>query len=132
MKSFGKALAYGLLAWLIPFVVAFSVFIFHESNRALFESVMAVAVAGTAILCGLLYMRRIPNPGPKDGLYVGLLWWIVCVLIDLPMITAGPMEMSFGAYMADIGLTYVAIPVITLGLGIAFGHSVLEEEPASA
>lgn len=122
MKSTGRALGLGLLMWLLPFAVAFAVFPFRDSWRALFESVMAVAVCLAAVWFGLLYLGRIPDPGPRDGLLVGALWWLMCVALDLPLVSAGPMAMSTVDYFADIGLTYVAIPLITVGLGIAAGR----------
>jgi len=41
------------------------------------------------------------------------------VLIDLPMFFGGPIEITVAEYFADIGLTYVAIPVVTTGLAVA-------------
>ena len=120
MKATKKALGFGVLVWLVPFVAAILVFPFHETWRALFESVMAVAVAGTAVLFSWLYFRKLPAVETRDGVVVGIVWWVICVAIDLPMITAGPMEMSFSEYFADIGLTYVSIPVITIGMARAF------------
>lgn len=114
-----RAVLYGLAMWAIPFVVAFAVFVFRDSNRALFESVMAVAVTGTAVGLGLAYLRGLPAVGVRQGVAVGTLWWLICVLIDLPLVSAGPMEMSLAQYMADIGLTYVSIPLVTAGLAAA-------------
>jgi hypothetical protein len=36
-------------------------------------------------------------------------------------------EMTFGAYMADIGLTYLIIPVVTSGLAAARAHGEVSE-----
>lgn len=123
MKSLRKALGLGLLVWLVPFVVAFLVFPFRESRRALFESVMAVTVSIAAVWFGLMYLRKVSFPGVRDGILVGLLWWVISVAIDLPLVSAGPMKMTIAEYMADIGLTYVAIPVITTGLGVAYSRA---------
>ena len=124
MSSWGRGVGLGLLAWLIPFVISFLVFPFRESSRPLFESVMAVAVTATAVLLGLAYLRRIKSPSIREGLWLGLIWVVICVLVDAPlMLFGGPMKMSFGAYMADIGLTYVSIPIVTLGLAGAAGRS---------
>jgi len=37
------------------------------------------------------------------------------------MLLGGPMQMSLSTYMADIGVTYLIIPVVTLGLAAARG-----------
>jgi len=124
MKSWGKAIGIGALVWLIPFVIAFIIYFpLHEASRPLFESIMAVAVSGTAVGFGLLYLRGINENFVKEGVLVGILWFIMAVAIDAPlMLLGGPMQMSFSAYMVDIGVTYLCIPAVTWGLGVAFAH----------
>ena len=120
MRSWRRVLGLGLLAWLIPFVVAFLAFPFRESGRPLFESIMAVAVCATAVVLGLAYLRRLHAGFVREGLLLGLIWFAMCVAIDAPlMLFGGPMKMSLGAYMADIGLTYLSIPIVTSGLAAA-------------
>ena len=120
MASFGKAVGLGVLVWLVPFVVAFLVFPFRASARPLFESIMAVVVTSAGIGFGLVYLRGIRTAFVRECLLLGLLWLIISILIDAPlMLFGGPMKMSFTSYMADIGLTYPSIPVATLGLGLA-------------
>ena len=122
MNFWRRALGFGVLAWLIPFVVAFAAFPFRESARPLFESIMAVTVTATAVVLGLAYLKRSKSASVRDGLLLGLVWFAICVTIDAPlMLFGGPMKMSFGAYMADIGLTYAAIPIVTCGLAAARG-----------
>ena len=120
MTSWRGVVGLGVVAWLVPFVVAFLAFPFRESARPLFESIMAVAVTSTAVLLGLAYLRRLRSGFIRAGLLIGLIWFVMCVLIDAPlMLFGGPMKMTFGEYLADIGLTYVSIPVVTLGLAAA-------------
>jgi hypothetical protein len=120
MRSWRKVLGLGFIAWLAPFVVAFLAFPFRESNRPLFESIMAVAVTAGAVLLGLVYLRQLHGDCVREGLLLGLIWFVMCILIDAPlMLFGGPMKMTFGAYMADIGLTYLSIPVVTWGLAAA-------------
>jgi len=120
MTSWRRALGLGVGAWLVPFVVAILVFPFRESNRPLFESIMGVTVASTAVLLGLGYLRKLQSGFIREGLLLGLIWFVMCVLIDAPlMLFGGPMKMTFGQYMADLGLSYLSIPVVTLGLAAA-------------
>jgi len=120
MTSLRHAILYGFLVWLIPFAVSFVIFPFHESNRPLFESIMAVTVAAVVVVCGLAYLRATGGVSLREMTLVGLLWLVISVLIDAPlMLLGGPMLMSVGAYAADIGVTYLMIPVITTGLGKA-------------
>ena len=120
MSSWRLALGLGVAMWIIPFVVAVVVFPFRESTRPLFESIMAVAVTATAVGLGLVYLRRFRAGGIREGLLLGLIWLVISLAIDLPLfLLASPMQMTLGAYLADIGLTYVSIPVVTWGLARA-------------
>jgi len=103
--------------WLIPFVVAVLVFPFRSSFRPLFESIMAVAVTLAAVLLANLYFRRVEASFLKEGVLLGLLWLLISLGIDLPMVAEGPMKMTLADYMADIGLTYLIIPIVTTGFG---------------
>jgi hypothetical protein len=120
MKSWGKAFGFGTLVWLLPFLIAFVAFPVRTFARPVFESIMSVAVAVAAVVFGLLYLRHVSSNVIREGSLVGLLWFAVCVVIDAPlMLFGGPMQMSLGEYMGDIGLTYVGIPVVTTGLAVA-------------
>ncbi|MDH3498300.1 MAG: hypothetical protein OER21_16205 [Gemmatimonadota bacterium] len=119
MAAFGRAALYGLVVWLVPFVVAFAIFPLRESARPLFESIMPVAIAAGTVTLGVMYFRRVRVGLVREGLLLGGLWFAISVLIDAPlMLLGGPMQMSASQYVADIGVTYVMIPVITLGLGL--------------
>lgn len=120
MRSWSRVVSSGFLMWLIPFVVALLMFPLRESARPVFESVMAVTVTGTAVGLGLRYLRRVQVVRASEGLAVGIVWFAMCLLIDAPfMLLGGPMKMPVGAYLGDIGLTYLSIPLVTWGLGAA-------------
>ena len=123
MASWGKAIGIGCLVWLVPFVVAFMIFPIHDSNRPLFESIMAVAVTGSAVGFGIWYLKNISRNVIKESINLGILWLLISVLIDAPlMLLGGPMKMGLGQYFGDIGVTYLCIPVVTWGLGYAFSR----------
>lgn len=120
MWSWAKAVGFGVLVWLVPFVVAVLIFPFHESSRPLFESIMAVTVTATAVGFGLAYMRHVSGGFVGESVRLGILWLVIAIVIDAPlMLLGGPMKMSLGQYMADIGVTYLCIPVVTWGIGVA-------------
>ena len=113
---------YGLLIWGVPFAVSFAVFPFREGWRSLFESVMAVTLATVATVLAYDHLRRLPAVGATTGLIAGLVWMAISIAIDLPLMLLQPIGMPLGEYLADIGLTYLMIPVITTGVGAAFAH----------
>ena len=50
---------------------------------------------------------------------IGIIWMAISIVIDLPLMLAPPVNMTLGAYAADVGLTYVMIPVIVVGVAWA-------------
>lgn len=123
MTSIRRALVFGFLVWVIPFVVAFAIFPLRESARPLFESIMPVALGATVAILGVRYFRDVPSGFVGEGIRLGVLWLAMSLGIDAPlMLLGGPMLMTPGQYLADIGLTYLLIPVITVGIGAARAH----------
>jgi hypothetical protein len=124
MASVRKALLYGVLVWLIPFAVAFVIFPLRQSARPLFESIMPVVVAGAVAGFAVSYFRTVNTAFVREGLRLGLLWLLISIAIDAPlMLLGGPMKMTVGQYLADIGLTYLLMPVITAAIGAAVANS---------
>lgn len=117
MTSIKKSLLYGFLVWLIPFIVAFIIFPVRESNRPLFESIMPVVLSGSVVLFSILCFKKTQAGSTSEGLKLGLIWLAVSVVIDLLVFMQGPMKMSLSAYISDIGVTYLLIPIITTGFG---------------
>ena len=62
------------------------------------------------------------------GLVAGIVWMAISIIIDLPLMLSSFIGMSLPEYLADIGLTYVMIPIITTGIGAAFARA---ERPAA-
>jgi len=105
--------------WLLPFGVAFASFPLKESWRSLFESIMALTVATVTVLLALWYFRRVQQPTAREGVLLGLLWLVISVAIDLPLMLSPPISYTPREYVADIGATYLMIPVISAGIGKA-------------
>ena len=118
MRSVRSGILLGLLVWAIPFAISFASWPLHESQRALFESIMAVAVTGTVAVLALMYMRRVQRAHAREGLILGVVWYAVSFLIDRLLFSGGPMKMGFGEYMADIGLTYAIIVIVPWAMGV--------------
>lgn len=116
-----RAIGYGVAVWAIPFAASFVLFGIHETNRALFESLITVVGVGIAVLAALLFFRDVPRPDGRQGLILGLAWAAISVAIDLPVFL-GVFRMALPDYTADIALTYLAFPAITIGMARAQGR----------
>jgi fumarate reductase subunit C len=117
MKSTKRALLYGFMLWLIPFIVAFLLFPLRESERPLFETIMAVTVTLAVVVLSVLYFGKIEAGYLKEAVRIGILWFCISIVIDVLMFMWGPMKMTFVNYMYDIGFTYLIYPIVTVGFG---------------
>ncbi len=119
MASIGRAILYGFFVWLIPFGVALAIFRLRESHRPLFESIMPVLVTIVVVVFALSYLRRVRTGFLKEGVLLGVLWLLISVVIDLPLMLGHKVNMTLPEYLADVGLTYLIMPAVTVGLAIA-------------
>lgn len=114
-----RTLGFGFLSWLIPFAASVLIFPLKRTNTPLFDNLMAIVLAGTVVLLGLRCLRSGTAKSLPAALGLGLLWCVMNVGLDLLLFSWGPMQMSPGAYFADIGLAYLVHPIILGGLWLA-------------
>lgn len=117
MKFPKMVLLFGFLVWLIPFIAAFLIFPIKSSSPALFESIMPVVLTITVVLFVNLHLRRLDGDFLREGVKIGIAWFAMSWVLDLLMFMWGPMKMSLAEYTMDMGLTYIIIPTITIGVG---------------
>jgi hypothetical protein len=132
MRSVTRELGFALLAWLVPFLVSVCIFPLKQSHPPLFESLMGVALAGSTVALGCTYLRREASGSLVRGATVGLIWAAANWILDGLMFSGGPMKMTLGQYVSDIGVAYLMIPIITTGLVAATGAGArtVDHEPA--
>ena len=120
MKSLKKSILFGFLVWLLPFIVAFLIFPIHESNRPLFESIMPIVITISVIIFTYLYFKNVDKNIKAEAVKLGIIFILISLVIDLIMFMPNsPMHMELLDYTMDIGLTYLMIPIITIGMGYA-------------
>jgi hypothetical protein len=112
MQPLRRVLLFGFLIWLIPFFAAFFIFPLRESNRPLFETLMPLILALCTTYFSVRHFRSQSKSSWQSGLTVGLVWALISFVIDLP-IFLGAFATPFVEYLADIGLIYLLIPLIT-------------------
>jgi hypothetical protein len=117
MKSIKKVLIYGFLVWLIPFVISFLIFPLKSSNRVLWESIMPVVISISVVLFSIFYFSKLQAKFLKEAVLLGIIWLAISIILDIFLFMEGPMKMSFVDYIMDIGLTYLMIPIISIGFG---------------
>jgi hypothetical protein len=113
---------FGFLTWLLPF---FASFFFYDPAAArmtidndFFKSIMVVfsSLVGTVLL--VKYFDIVKKDFVKEGLIVGLVWaamnWVLDFVVLVPM-----MRVDTPTYFMSIGLRYLMVPIIAVGMGMA-------------
>jgi hypothetical protein len=119
MNKYLKIVIFGFFVWLVPFVVSFFIYPLKIKGNPLFESIMPLIITIMVVILAYLYLKNIEIDLLKEGVVIGVVWFIINIAIDLVLfLPPSPMQMSFTNYMMDIGITYLMIPVITIGLGV--------------
>ena len=118
MRPVRMVFFYGFLLWFFTLVISMVLFPLRRSWPVMFDSIMPVALTVVTVVFANLYFRRGRDCSLKEGARLGAIWLIISLLMDLPLFSYGPMRMSLRDYVADIGLTYLIIPAITLGLAV--------------
>lgn len=118
MNKYIKIMLYGILMWLIPFLVSFLIYPLKQSANPFFESIMPVVITATVVALTLSYFKQQDKDFLSEGITIGISWFVISIAIDLMMfLPPSPMHMGFSDYMMDVGFTYLIIPVVTLGMG---------------
>ena len=121
MKKYLRNILYGLLAWFIPFAASF--FFYTRDGELtidifLFKSIMIVVGTFSAAFLLISYFKKINTEYFKEGIIVGLTWFGINILLDLLVLI--PMSgMSIADYFMQIGISYLAIPAMSIAVGTA-------------
>ncbi len=108
----------GLASWLLPFV--FSILFFDQTGqlvitKPLFKSIMIVFGGAIGVALLVLAFRNI-EASWQSGLTIGCYWLALNLLLDI-LILVPLSGMTFGDYFSEIGLRYLLIPIIAIGMG---------------
>ncbi|MBU0497991.1 MAG: hypothetical protein KKC68_02550 [Candidatus Thermoplasmatota archaeon] len=118
MYKYLKISSYGIFIWLIPFILSFIIFPIRDNNRILFESLMPLILTIVVMLFTILYFTKPATTFLKDGLILAIIWISISIILDLIMfLPETTWQMSISDYFMDIGITYLIIGIIPLGIG---------------
>lgn len=78
---------------------------------------MPVVIAIWTIFFSIFYLSRIKSDFLKEGIFIGIAWLLISIVLDLMIFIVGPLKMPVWDYVTGIAITYLMIPVITSGFG---------------
>lgn len=120
MNKYLKIGLFGLLTWLIPFVVGF---LFYSPkgqlviNALVFKAIMIVVGSITGAVLLVVYFGKIDKNYLSEGIITGAAWFALNILLDL-LILVPMSKMVVGTYFAQIGGQYLTIPTISIAMGL--------------
>lgn len=124
-----RLIGFGILTWLTPFLI--SVPFYSAEGEPLYDiflikSVLLVFSAALGTFLILVYFRGVHTRFICEGVLLGGVWlainWALDAAVLLPL-----SGMDAGTYMAEIGLRYLMIPIIAVGIGYAVEQAVRAE-----
>ncbi|WP_319508991.1 hypothetical protein [uncultured Methanolobus sp.] len=122
MNKYLKMVLFGLIVWLVPFIVSFA-FVDRQGNftidEAFFKSIMVVTGAFVGVVLVVRYFRGAETDYVNEGILLGVIWLILNLALDLIMVYGGFFQMTVTQYFADIGMRYLVMPIYTIGMGYA-------------
>lgn len=129
MHSYKKAFLFGFLTWLVPFIVAIP---FYKADRTLavdiflFKSIMIVVASAFGSFALVKYFKTVKDNFVKEGVLVGVLWFAINIILDMIILIPMP-KMLIGDYVMQIGLRYLMIPAISVGMGFVLRNSKMQK-----
>ena len=120
MNKYLKMILFGLITWIVPFVTSFLFFNMETQqlsiNELFFKSIMIVEGGLIGVFLFVHYFRKISDRFVKEGLIIGLCWFLINIVLDV-VVLLPTSQMDFGTYFQQIGMRYLLIPIISLGMG---------------
>jgi hypothetical protein len=117
MKTTGRIWMYGILIWIVGMAVATALWPLHASRLPLFKSLLVVTMTAVGMFFTVRVFDSVRSGYLKAGIQTGLIWTVLNWILDL-IVLVGLMKTPAGMYVMDVGLRYLAIPIMTVGCGI--------------
>lgn len=125
MRDWVRNLLMGAAIWAAPFIVGMMMFAVAQPGTPLFDTAVTLALVAGAIVISLRHLPGLADRSVFKCLSIGAIWALIAIVIDLPIFIFGPEQMRMDPidYIADIGLSYLLVPMITVGIGFALNRS---------
>ncbi len=117
MNSIFKAVAFGVLLWMVVAATLAASLPLMASDRGLYDSIGAVVISLGLVVFSALYLRDVTGGVLRESVYLSLVFAVVIAGLDLSLLMLGALKMSFDRFLSEIAVSYLMTPVITIGMG---------------
>ncbi|HUD04546.1 MAG TPA: hypothetical protein VMR59_01000 [Patescibacteria group bacterium] len=118
MQNIKRAIIYGFLLWIIPFLTSVVIFPLKKTDPAFFQSILGVFSITLAVILIVHYFRKTQG-NLREGIFLGLIFALISWFFDFFFFIWGPIKMTPAAYIKEIGIGYLLYLIIA----ISFGYS---------
>ncbi|MDD1727886.1 MAG: hypothetical protein LUQ50_02305 [Methanospirillum sp.] len=121
-----RTLLYGILTWLIPFLIALPCYSSDGViliDQQVFKSIMIVtgSLTGAILLVHLFRVMRWRYF--QAGWLIGISWLAINLTLDFIILI--PMSnLDIPSYFTQIGMRYLSIPIMSVMAGVVADHAV--------
>ena len=116
MQAIKRALFYGFINWLIPFVFSVIIFPLKKSDPIFFQSLITVVSVLVLVILAVSYFKKVKG-NLKEGVFLGIIFLVISLFFDFFFFFWGPIKMAPLAYIKEIGIQYLNCPIFTIGIG---------------
>lgn len=122
MQNIKRALIYGFLLWIIPFLASVLIFPLKKTDPAFFQSSLGVISMTLAVILTVHYFRKTQG-NLREGIFLGVIFASLSWFFDFLFFIWGPIKMPIDAYVKEIGIGYLVYLVIAIGFGYLLGKN---------
>ena len=126
MKLLKRAILYGFLLWLIPFLASVIIFPLKKTDPAFFQSSLGLISMVLVVILSVFYFKKVQG-NIREGIVLGLVFITISWIFDYLFFIWGPIKMPVISYVKEIGIGYLAYFVIAAAFGYLLGY----KKPAS-
>jgi hypothetical protein len=116
MQLIKRALIYGFLLWILPFLASVLIFPLKKTDPAFFQSSLGVISITLAVILTVHYFRKTQG-SLKEGIFLGLIFAVISWFFDFFFFIWGPIKMTPAAYIKEIGIGYLLYIIIATAFG---------------
>ena len=108
----------GVVTWAVPFILSIPLLPLMQSDPAFFKTIMIVTGSFTGMIATVYFLKNSKKDPLREGIVLGINWLLINWILDLVILLPFTKQ-AVPRYFMEIGLEYLAIPIMTIGVGYA-------------
>lgn len=113
---FARRLAYGVVAWAVPYATALAILPLSRTDPALFKTIEVTVGPIVGTILAVAYFESVTHGFLREGLLLALVWIVENWLLDFVGVLPFT-RLTVSRYFLEIGLVYIGMLAPTVGIG---------------